>query len=160
MRPQEGFWGQWWRSLLEGTFSRCIGRDWPADLLFLSMFLDAPPTFLSRFPKPCYNGGQKPKLILQGGRRPVGYKTWHKIAVRSYKQPFGGKNLNPPKKERSYKRPKVRSYNQPPCTNVWIQISGKERIDFKAAHNYCDKTYVNISFYRCETQNQFSILKL
>ena len=62
-------------------------------------------------------------MIITGG---AGYKTLHKIAVRSYKQPLGGKNLRKnlyiksnQKKVRCYRQPlgnvekEVRSYKQP-----------------------------------------------
>ena len=39
------------------------------------------------------NGLKIPKKTSPSKYRGAGYKTLHKIAVRCYKQPFGGKNF-------------------------------------------------------------------
>ena len=49
----------------------------------------------------------------------AGYKTLHKIAVRSYKQPFGGQNLKKRGLIITSKGLIVRSNNQPPVFEIY-----------------------------------------
>ena len=57
------------------------------------------------------------KSLLNVTKQGTGYKTWHKIAVRSYNQPFRAKILKREVLKPTTSGMEVRSYNQPLSQN-------------------------------------------